>query len=317
MNYHTIAVSVPGRRHIREGIPCQDASLSTITPRPLAIVCDGRGSAPLSHFGATAAVEALHELTNVLQPILAELLDSEQLPTPEKADWLGDVYYRGAAIVQQRLALAHGRTPEEYQFTLLIAVGGKERFFLMQIGDGGIVLNTPEAYGMVFQPHRGEYANVTEFVRFGAEPQNMQNQFVETHKVQALALFSDGTADRMVKNNTLQPATGFYTIWQKVADGHFGNRELRRFLTESSWEPAVLDDRSLAILVTAPSAVASTSAILKANQLPWKLSPLPPAPSRSQAATKKSYLLPLLLLLVLLQTLFTLVSFLQRTGYVN
>ena len=52
------AGSVAGRGHIINGTPCQDASSVDVSSAyPSLIVCDGRGSASLSHFGAREAVD--------------------------------------------------------------------------------------------------------------------------------------------------------------------------------------------------------------------------------------------------------------------
>ena len=55
--WNGFAASIPGFGHIRNEIPCQDASSAILSPRPAVIVCDGRGSARLSHFGARDAVK--------------------------------------------------------------------------------------------------------------------------------------------------------------------------------------------------------------------------------------------------------------------
>ena len=55
--WNGFAASIPGFGHIRNEIPCQDASSAILSPRPAVIVCDGRGSARLSHFGARGAVK--------------------------------------------------------------------------------------------------------------------------------------------------------------------------------------------------------------------------------------------------------------------
>ena len=72
------AASVPGNGHIRREIPCQDASGVWLSPRPCLIVCDGRGSARLSHLGARAAVKAFRSQCAVMEKRLAGLLDARR-----------------------------------------------------------------------------------------------------------------------------------------------------------------------------------------------------------------------------------------------
>ena len=41
--WNGFAASIPGFGHIRNEVPCQDASSAILSPRPAVIVCDGRG----------------------------------------------------------------------------------------------------------------------------------------------------------------------------------------------------------------------------------------------------------------------------------
>ena len=249
MNYKGVSVAVPGRKHIRQGIPCQDAALDSNVPRPLAVVCDGRGSAKFSHFGAEAAVKALQSQVIVIHSILARVLDAEVKPSAEQQELLCDIVYRAAAVVQQELANTHGHSCKAYEFTLLIAIGGDKRFFLMQVGDGAMVLKTKLNYGVVFTEPVYEFNNVTEFVKFGSKPRHVQSCFVDTALVEGLSLFSDGTAEKMVRTLTYEPAPALNRIWDEVLLNKFDEGDLRKYLTERFWDPHVLDDRSMAVLV--------------------------------------------------------------------
>ena len=77
-DFRGFAVSVPGNGHIRREIPCQDASGVWLAQRPCMIVCDGRGSARYSHFGAQAAVKAFRSQCAVLDGLLFSILDCER-----------------------------------------------------------------------------------------------------------------------------------------------------------------------------------------------------------------------------------------------
>ena len=74
--YH--AVSIPGNGHIRTERPCQDACGVWCDHRSCLIVCDGRGSASHSHYGARAAVEAFRTQCAVMEDLLAAILDGEK-----------------------------------------------------------------------------------------------------------------------------------------------------------------------------------------------------------------------------------------------
>ena len=61
--------AVVGVAHLRAAppTPCQDAALAEAGPRPIALVCDGAGSAPVSHLGATAVGIAIRRLCRTLE----------------------------------------------------------------------------------------------------------------------------------------------------------------------------------------------------------------------------------------------------------
>ena len=100
------SASIPGGGHIRHGIPCQDASAVMTSPRPAVIVCDGRGSAKLSHFGAQGAVDAFRFQMSILDPFLVSILDGEE----EKPDqWIKfcRIMYRTLMQVKYDLSEKH------------------------------------------------------------------------------------------------------------------------------------------------------------------------------------------------------------------
>ena len=131
------AASVPGAGHIRYAMPCQDASGTVLTPRPAAIVCDGRGSAKQSHFGAQGAVKAFFSQLNVLEPFLAGVLDHDA--PAEKWTELCRLLYRTLLQVKLDLAAERGGEEKDYDFTVAFAVAGSASIGCFQVGDGAIV----------------------------------------------------------------------------------------------------------------------------------------------------------------------------------
>lgn len=81
--WNGFAASIPGGGHIRHGIPRQDASAVMISPRPAVIVCDGRGSAKLSHLGAQGAVDSFRFQMSIFEPFLVSILDKEGKKTDQ------------------------------------------------------------------------------------------------------------------------------------------------------------------------------------------------------------------------------------------
>lgn len=217
-------------------------------PRPWAIACDGRGSAPCSHLGAEAALHHVQNFLAASESLLSALLDSPTCPQRLLIkDLLADGVYRAAAYAQKHCADQHGGTPPDYEFTLLFCVIGKTRSFFLHVGDGAVVAEQNGTLKLLSAPQNGEFANQTTFVRYGkAAP--MRAELIPARGLTGLGLFSDGTAERMVQSGTNRPAPAFTSIWEEMRGGTFQRVDLLDFLTRMDWEPKVQDDRCLALL---------------------------------------------------------------------
>ena len=112
--YH--AVSIPGNGHIRTERPCQDASGVWCDLRPCLIVCDGRGSASHSHYGARAAVEAFRSQCAVLEDLLAAVLDGEKW-NDDRWNRFCSLMIRTAYRMQKHLTAIY-RTHRKKKFTI-------------------------------------------------------------------------------------------------------------------------------------------------------------------------------------------------------
>ena len=117
-SFRGFAVSVPGNGHIRREIPCQDASGVWLAPRPCLIVCDGRGSARYSHYGAQAAVKAFRSQCAVMEDLLAAVLDGEKWNDNR---WLRFCNLMIRTVCQQKKELAEQYQCSESEFCFTIA----------------------------------------------------------------------------------------------------------------------------------------------------------------------------------------------------
>lgn len=241
--------AVCGRKHVRKGMPCQDACRAFTSPRPFAVACDGRGSAPGSHWGAGEAVEAIRTAINIQHLLLETLLD--HVDPPENAqclvELLVDPLYRTACMAQKKCAEQRGGTPSDYDFTLMIFVGGTHRGLTLHVGDGAIVGEVEGQTRVLSAPENGEFANETHFVRYGRTP-SMRTGWVNMADLSGVALFSDGTGEGLMESVTGNPSPSFSKIWSGMRDGSFTQSDLWEFLTREDWEPRVQDDRCLALL---------------------------------------------------------------------
>ena len=253
------SASVPGRSHLRTGIPCQDAAAAGVSPRPYLIVCDGRGSASHADIGANAAIEAIVAQLDNASEVFAQVLDADNEEESARGHpLLVRLIYRTAAQEQRRQANSLGASPESFEHTLLVIVCGCKRFLYIQVGDGGIVMQrTDGSLQVLSEPARGEFANTTFFVTCGRQT-SWRHRLMPMDGVAGFMAFSDGTAEKLITaaDNTASAAVG--QILGQAATGRFGREEVLRFLTETHWEPQVQDDRSLAILMVGSSTASNS-----------------------------------------------------------
>lgn len=254
--FHGVAASVPGNGHIRRELPCQDASGVWLQPRPCLIVCDGRGSARFSHFGARAAVRAFRTQCAVLEDLLAAVLDKEKR---NDCRWLRfcDLMIRTVCRRKTELAEEFRCGEEEFDFTIAFAVWGRERCGFFQVGDGAIVVRGGDSgCRTLFAPDKGEYDNETRFLRPGAETaRDYHARLVAATEVDGVAVTSDGPEFLMFDLANMSPGPIFDRMFDDCAAGELARQDLLDYLTRSVWgrDPRGGDDRSIAILTETDS----------------------------------------------------------------
>jgi protein phosphatase 2C-like protein len=184
--------SAVGTSHARLDRPCQDASvcqvLTTTEGQPVlvALVADGAGSADRAEVGARLAC------TFLLDEITAHLAAGGA-----PRDLTRDVVTELLHALQDRIgaqAAAEDRNLRDFASTLLGAVVGLGEAVFFQVGDGAIVVSTPEeedGYAWVFWPGSGEYENTTFFVT-DADVASRLEWDASERPIDQVALFSDG-----------------------------------------------------------------------------------------------------------------------------
>lgn len=243
------AVSVPGNGHIRREIPCQDASGVWFAPRPVAIVCDGRGSARLSHLGAQAAVRAFRSQCSVLDGMLAQCLDVRRR---RHGVWRHFCRLMIRTLVQPKLELSeqYGLPEEEFDFTVAFAVCGRCRHGFFQVGDGAITIRENGTCRTVFRPDKGEFDNVTTFLRSGDDKRGrFRERLFDGSRIDGIALTSDGPEHLMFELPAMKPGPVFDVLYDDLAAGKLTRQDLLDYMTGTRWtrDPRGADDRSIVI----------------------------------------------------------------------
>lgn len=251
------AASIPGAGHIRKGIPCQDASAVILDKHPALIVCDGRGSASHSHFGAQGAVKAFQNQIAVFEPMLASILDAEQAE-PERWEMFARILYRTFWQVQLALTKEYEKSepkcePKWFDFTVACAIVGKNHIGCFQVGDGSIVLRQNGVCQTAFQLDKGEYANQTLFLREGGEQKGrFHSKLFPATENTGIAITSDGPEHLMFNLATMTPGPVFPAMFDALVQNELEKQDIMDYLTRSEWnnDPRGTDDRSLVLLAS-------------------------------------------------------------------
>lgn len=243
--WHHIAHSLRGPSHLAEDGPCQDNNVVKIlgvnsTPCLLACVADGAGSAKYSDEGSSIACNAI--LENAVSFFRSK--DSfEGLQYDDVVAWCEDARHRIMAGAE-----LHGCEIRELATTLCVAIISQDRSYFFQIGDGAIVVKRNGAYGVVFWPQSGEYANTTNFLTVPEYKQHLV--FLESaNSFSDLALMTDGLERLALQFDNQTPYSPFFHplfgALRSTSDLEKLSEELRRFLDSDSVRSKSDDDKTI------------------------------------------------------------------------
>ena len=250
VNWRVVAVSVIGTSHIASGTTCQDSCLAYVDSsqgnQPLLsiFVADGAGSAAHGGDGAELAIEVS----------AAFISEKYALPNFEINHELA---VGCVSRIRDRIydhAIKCGRTPRDYACTFLAVLSSLKGTLIMQIGDGGIVIDVGNGLEVPVIPMSGEYANMTHFVT-DDDAINILATKTFYEKATKVAVFTDGIqrlALNMVENTAYEPffAPFFKVLLTATADQEEELRSaLAQFLNSDAVNERTDDDKTLALAV--------------------------------------------------------------------
>lgn len=248
------AVTGLAHRDTNPPLPCQDSSLSLITPRPVVIVADGAGSSAVSELGAQAVTTGLARLLNTLEKQLAGLLD--KAGPEEELRPFGLLLVKHAKGILDDLAALHRRPQKDFRCTLLLMVQGKERLLWIKIGDGALVTERLTLKQDTLHPElvalgevgKGEFANHTTFIDDHLQPDNVQTGICPSAHITGFAAMSDGAADRLVSLDGTRVSDQISDWLHELRQGKLKRRALTRlFSSEHFTRGTSGDDASIAL----------------------------------------------------------------------
>lgn len=258
-----IAASVVGTSHEKVGGTCQDANDCQVYLLPsgekvlVAVVADGAGSAPC---GGEGALRACGVFVGLVNDHLSSGNTVEQISVETAKFWI--------SVIQSALgkeAESVSRERRDFACTLLGLVAGHTYAACLQIGDGVIVVADSEehAYGHVFWPDRGEYANTTHFVTQDDASEHLQFESVRREIVEA-ALLSDGLQSIALnyKQHTAHEPffRGLFAPLRDVREGrsHELSQSLATFLSSPRVNEKTDDDKTLVLACRTNNSQAAT-----------------------------------------------------------
>ena len=250
MTWKIVAASVAGTSHAVTNTPCQDSCLAQVnlTANGLPIlsifVADGAGSASNGGDGAEIAVEASAQL-------LADKIKSKEFTLNDElaVELVSHVREQLYALAEKQGLLAR-----DFACTYLGVLATSFGTLVMQIGDGGIVIDVGAGLEVPIVPMSGEYANMTHFVTDEDAISILITQCYPC-KAEKVSVFSDGIqrlALNMADNTAFEP---FFAPFFHVLASSKPEQEdqlhgaLLAFLNSSPVNERTDDDKTLALAV--------------------------------------------------------------------
>ncbi|MCA9234051.1 MAG: protein phosphatase 2C domain-containing protein [Planctomycetales bacterium] len=242
-----MSCSLRGPSHEASGAPCQDSAWVDVVDTPaggclVAGVADGAGSARFSDEGSSTTCK-----------IIAENVVSHLKTDPQLAGLQRDVVLQWCDQTRrtlQEMSRDRGCEVREFATTLCVAIVAETRSAFFQIGDGAIILGSHDAFGVVFWPQSGEYANSTNFLTADNFESHLECVKVE-RSFTDVALLTDGMERMGLHFSSKTPYLPFFTpllnTLRAADDSQILGEELRRFLQSDSVRNRSDDDKTIIV----------------------------------------------------------------------
>lgn len=250
MNWRIVNASEVGTSHVGVGKPCEDSSWASvdITSAGLEVlsifVADGAGSAARGGDGAEMAVQAAADFM------------ASKLAEPELG--FNDALAVDLVVaVRSRIyeaAESQGLTARDFACTFLGVISSKLGTVVLQVGDGGVVVDVGAGLEVPVVPMAGEYANMTHFITDEDAVKVLVTRLFP-EMASRVAVFSDGLQRLALNMATNTPHEPFFAPFFKVLAGASEAQEdelqsaLVRFLASPAVNERTDDDKTLALAV--------------------------------------------------------------------
>ena len=204
--WKTTEYTAAGRRHLRDGIPCQDKVCTYRNGNVTVItLADGAGCAKMSHFGAEAVTRCIsRELGEHFERYFEE---SDALIVRQR------FCSKMLEALKKTQAKLHCDLRDLSSTLLAVAVSGT-RHFIVHIGDGVIGYLKDDEIKTATYPHNGDFANETFFTTDNSVISHMRIIKGDDEKIHGFVLMSDGTGNVLFDKKTGKLSRGIRRIMQ-------------------------------------------------------------------------------------------------------
>lgn len=248
MTWRVVCASEVGTSHLQSGTPCQDSCWAQVETSPsneplLSIfVADGAGSAARGGEGAELAIEAA-------TGFVADCLKQSNLAMNE------ELANNLIEAIRESLFLAAdnaGATARDFACTFIAVLSSRTETLVLQVGDGGVVVDAGEGLEVAIVPMASEYVNMTHFVT-DADAMSILATKIYPEHARRVAVFSDGIqrlALNMADNTPHEPffAPFFEGLSKATLEQESRLQELlMRFLGSATVNDRTDDDKTLAL----------------------------------------------------------------------
>lgn len=253
MTWRVVCASEVGTSHSHNLTPCQDSCsawvdfLSNKQPLLFMFVADGAGSAAKGGEGAELAIEAAAAFVakKVKQ---GEFGHSDTLATDLVLAVRERIY---AAADAERLKA------RDYACTIIGVLSSPIGTLVMQVGDGGVVIDTGAGLELAIVPMSGEYANMTHFVTDEDAVTVMETKTYPDHALK-VAAFTDGIQRLALNLATNTPHEPFFEPFFNGMARATAEQEnhlhglLVKFLGSQAVNERTDDDKTLSLAIWMP-----------------------------------------------------------------
>lgn len=240
--WNIIRCEIQGSSHIKENIPCQDNTYSSVGNDTYVIaLADGAGSARLSHYGSEIVTKFIcSELTKKFERYFSN--NDGVAVKHQLINILLEVLTKKAEELNCEI--------KELASTLLFVAVKDEQFIIAHIGDGVIGYLKDKELKIVSHPENGEFINTTVFTTSKDVIVTMKLIKGNLKDIKGFVLMSDGTETSLYDKKEQKIAVVLKRIMEMAT--FIPSKKLQQQLEYSfrnTLVRATTDDCSIAMLV--------------------------------------------------------------------